>query len=220
MTRYIHNKTASVKTYAGQEVPANSYYQIPANLLFDFSTDNSLLEDITADSIAISKDGIVDISGLSAQIDWLKGFDPTPRDSSGRPYFVQSPFTDKKISSGKLFRRVHGIKHTITPGDSVLNFTIPYNQVKINEAQILWAFEGITVDFEVYDTAQGTYSGIPNYKLNQFGFAIGVAKDFFEDKSSYDADLYVGMIVKCTFHNTTSTTKEVCVNLVLHEIKP
>lgn len=220
MAVYIHNKTGSAKIYSGQEIPANSYYLVPSNFIFDFSTDDSLLSDIISEAIAISKDGTIDISGVSNQLDWLKGFDPTPRDSSGRPYFVQSPFTDKKIATGKLFRRAHGAKHTIVPGDSALNFVVPYNQVKINEAQILWAFEGITIDFEVFDTAQGTYSGVPNFKLNQFGFGLGVAKDFFEDVSSYDADLYIGMIIKCTFHNPTVITKEVCVNLVLHEIKP
>jgi len=220
MAVYIHNKTGAAKTYSGQEVAANSYYLIPSNFSFDFSTDNTLLADIVSGDVAISKDGNTDLSGVSTQIDWLKGFDPTPRDSAGRPYYVQSPFTDKKIASGKLYRRAHGNKHSVTPGDSSFNFVIPYNQVKINEAQILWGFEGITVDFEVFDTAQGTYSGVPNFKLNQFGFGLGVAKDYFEDISSYDADLYLGMIIKCTFHNPTQITKEVCVNLVLHEVKP
>lgn len=84
MTRYVHNKTNAAKTYTGQEIPANSYYEIPSNLLFDFSTDDDLLTDITSGDAAISKDGVTDISGVSAQIDYLKNGVQEPRDLANR----------------------------------------------------------------------------------------------------------------------------------------
>ena len=84
MTRYVHNKTNAAKTYSGQEVAANSYYEIPSNLLFDFSTDDTLLSDIASGDSAISKDGSTDISGVSAQIDYLKNGVQEPRDPANR----------------------------------------------------------------------------------------------------------------------------------------
>lgn len=84
MTRYVHNKTNSAKTYSGQEVPANSYYEIPNNLVFDFATFDTLLVDIASGDVAISKDGTTDISGVSAQIDYLKNGVQEPRDPANR----------------------------------------------------------------------------------------------------------------------------------------
>lgn len=84
MTRYVHNKTNAAKTYSGQEVAANSYYEIPANLVFDFSIDDALLADITSGDVAISKDGATDISGISNQIDFLKNGVQEPRDLANR----------------------------------------------------------------------------------------------------------------------------------------
>lgn len=84
MARYIHNKSQSTKTYAGQTVTASSFYQIPDNLIFDFSTDNNLLSDIANDVVAMSEDGNTDITGISQQIDFLKNGFVEKRDVSGR----------------------------------------------------------------------------------------------------------------------------------------
>lgn len=84
MTRYVHNKTSSTKTYSGQEISANSYYEIPSNFIFDFSTDDTLLSDIASGDSAISKDGATDISGVSNQIDYLKNGVLEPRDLTNR----------------------------------------------------------------------------------------------------------------------------------------
>jgi hypothetical protein len=160
------------------------------------------------------------LDNSSDQIDFETNFIPKANVKIGQ----MSPFSSKTFGSKKLFRRVHGVGFTLNDsntnsGITVVNFTIPYSQVKITEAEILWAPEGIFVDFEVYDTAVGTYSTIPNFKLNQFGFGLGVAKDVFCDDSSYDADLYGGMVIRATFHNNTNATKTMCVNFILHEVK-
>jgi hypothetical protein len=135
------------------------------------------------------------------------------------------PFLSKILPTGKkIYRRAHGLAFTLNDsatnsGITIVEFTVPYAQCKITEAKILWAPEGIFANFEIYDTAAGTYSTIPNYKLNQFGFNIGITKDFFSDKSDYDADLYYGMIIRATFTNNTNVTKPMCIDLVLHEVK-
>lgn len=84
MARYIHNKSQSAKTYSGVEIASSSFYEIPGNLIFEFSTCDSLLSDIANDVVAMSEDGSTDISGTSNQIDFLKNGFVEPRDASGR----------------------------------------------------------------------------------------------------------------------------------------
>lgn len=133
-----------------------------------------------------------------------------------------NPFSDKRLPDGKkLFRRVHGLKLTLTPeGNSTLEFTIPYAACKINEVSIVWAPEGVQADFEVYDTPTGAISTVPNLKLNQFGFNVAVSKDHFKDVSAYDADLIQDMKLKVILKQGAGYTsaKEVGINIVLHEV--
>ena len=119
----------------------------------------------------------------------------------------------------KLFRRVHGVKKTLS-GDTVLELVVPYDQCKINAMEILWAPECIQADLKVYDTPTGTISTFPNAMLNQFGFDAGVAKDFYVETSQYDADLIKDMKIEVTLKNPENSTKDVCVNFILHELKP
>lgn len=130
------------------------------------------------------------------------------------------PFASKSLADGRrLFRRLHGSTLTLAAsGDTVFSYTIPYATVKINAAEILWCPEGVTVDFKVKDNASGTYSGVPNYTLNQFGFGVTVSQDYYQDHSEYEADLFAGMVIEFTFHNSTATTKTIGVNLTLHEV--
>lgn len=138
-------------------------------------------------------------------------------------------FAAKTLPDGrKLFRRVHGVKKTLS-GDTKFELVIPYNQCKVNAMEIVWAPEGLQADLKVYDTPTGAitatlaatnYTAIPNFMLNQFGFDAGVAKDFYEEASQYDADLIKDMKLEATLKNPGNSTKEVCVNFILHEIKP
>lgn len=84
MARYIHNKSDSAKTYAGVEISASSFYQIPDNLIYEFSSCDSLLSDISSNVVAMSENGSTDLIGTNNQIDFLKNGFLEPRDSSGR----------------------------------------------------------------------------------------------------------------------------------------
>lgn len=121
------------------------------------------------------------------------------------------PFDAKWVQSGKLFRRVHGIEQALVADENVLWFDITYAICKINKVAFLWFPEGIKANFEIY-APDGTT------KLNQFGFNVGIAKDFFEDTSNYDADLISGLKIKVSFNNQTGSTKNICVNFYLHEV--
>lgn len=128
------------------------------------------------------------------------------------------PFASKTIGDKKLFRRVHGVKKTLS-GDTTFDLVIPYDACKINAIEILWAPECLQADLKVYDTPTGAISTVPNYMLNQFGFDAGIAKDFYVESSNYDADLIKDMKVEVVLKNPANSTKEVCVNFILHELK-
>ena len=146
------------------------------------------------------------------------------KDAEGNVITRMVAFTAKSdpTTGLKLFRRVHGITCNLTSeGNTEVIFSVPYNQCKVNEVNIVWCPEGVQVDFQVLDTPTGTISTIPDYMLNQFGFDVNVSKDYFEDISSYDADLIKDMQLKIIFKQKSgyTSTKEVGINIVLHEMK-
>lgn len=129
------------------------------------------------------------------------------------------PFDAKKLPDGKsLYRKVHGVKKTLN-GDTTFDLVIPYDNAKITGVEVVWAPVGLQCDMKVYDTPTGTISGFPNLMLNQYGFDVGLGKDFYEENSNYDADLIKDMKIECLVKNPASLTDEICVNFILHEVK-
>ncbi len=130
------------------------------------------------------------------------------------------PFCSKNMPDGKrLFRRKHGYTFTLdAEGDTVLEITVPYAHCKIQEADLVWFPEGVTARMKVLDSTAGTYSGTPNLVLNEYGSDVVIAKDYFHDKSPYDADVYQNMVLQITFTNPTEVTKRVGMNVVFHEV--
>lgn len=134
---------------------------------------------------------------------------------------LQLPFASKELPNGKkLYRRVHGYTFTLAASsNTTYTVTVPYAEAKINEAEILWAPEGVTVNMKVKDSTSGTYSGVSNYVLNQFGYNVVISKDIFKDISPYDADVYLNMQLEFEFANASATEKTIGLNVVFHEIK-
>ena len=133
------------------------------------------------------------------------------------------PFSLKELPDiqKKLFRRAHGIKSTLNPnGNTEIEFTVPYSWAKITTMEVVGLPEMMQADVTIHDTINGTYSqtGISKFQLNQFGFNINLAKDYYKDHSEYDADLYQGMIIKIVIKNNTSLTPEIGINIILHEV--
>lgn len=129
-------------------------------------------------------------------------------------------FVEKTLPNGKkLFRRAHGIQHTLfANSDNIIEFVVPYNWCKITTMEVIGLSEMLKIDLSVMDTPAGTYSTIPNYKLNQFGFNVNASKNYYKDHSEYDADLYLGMIVKIVIKNNTTNTETIGINFTLHEV--
>jgi hypothetical protein len=67
------------------------------------------------------------------------------------------------------------------------------------------------------DSSAGTYSGYPNFKLNQFGFSANLGKDYYQQNTNYDADLYQGMQLKFTYNSKSAKT--IGINFNLNEVK-
>ena len=131
------------------------------------------------------------------------------------------PFGSKKLPNGQsLFRRIHGLKLDLdTSGsDQKVTFTVPYGSAKITSTEIIGASLGDRIDFKVLDTASGTVTTVPNYMLNQFGFDVYPSEGRYEQKSEYDADLFLGLQLEITVKPMDSVARPVYFNLVLHEV--
>jgi hypothetical protein len=129
-----------------------------------------------------------------------------------------SPFAAKTLPNGKkLFKRVHGIQQECIVGENVFEFTIPYPQTKITGIEMVGGTACDTVNLTIKDTATGTYSTIPNYTLNQFGFTVNVAGNYYQHTSEYDADLYLNMKIYITY--TAQTAGKIGINFILNELK-
>lgn len=133
--------------------------------------------------------------------------------------FLPLPFASKDLPNGKkLFRRKHGYEFIVSNGVSIHEITVPYPQAKINELEVLNQGLNCKVNLRVIDTAAGTYSTIPNYVLDQFGFNVNLKPSFFEDTSQYDADVYLGMKIQLEINNPNADFT-MAVNIVFHEVK-
>lgn len=86
---------------------------------------------------------------------------------------------------------------------------------KFNAIEILGGELGDKVQLQVLDTSAGTYSGVPNDILNQFGTNWNLRPGMYK-LLPYEAKLYPGMIVRVVC--TVATAKTIYVNLDLHKI--
>jgi hypothetical protein len=131
---------------------------------------------------------------------------------------TNQPFAAKVLADGrKLFQRVHGESYTLNSGANTFEFEVPYPQVKFNEIEIIGAELGDRADLNVLDTASGLISGIPNFKLNQFGSGVYIKPDYYPRASNYDADLFQGMKISMDYNSQSAKT--IYINFILHEVK-
>jgi len=127
-----------------------------------------------------------------------------------------SPFADKQ----DLFFRGQGIQQTITANSTEdIIYIIPYTKCKINGIEVLYGNNGDTCNFKILDTTTGTYTTIPNYLLNQFGFNWNIKQEGTQKELPYDADLFLNMQVVVEYTNNSNTDTLIGINLNLHEDK-
>lgn len=153
------------------------------------------------------------------QLDFETNYLPNSNKKINNP-LQNNPFSSKTVEGGKLYRRKHGTRATI-PGNSTqsIKFTVPYTVAKVDEVEIINCSGVDTVDLNILDSATGTYTTIPNYLLNQFGFDVNVSDIYFTDTSNYDAELNIGMQIEILYTNNEADSKSIGINFVLHEVK-
>jgi hypothetical protein len=212
MATYIHNLTGADTYYLGTLVAASSSYLIPETILINYANNDSVLADVLAGAAGISFTNSSPVSG-SEGINMLKGLVIQEVHVSGQP-----PFADKKTAEGlNLFNRTEGKSFTLSSGANTLEFAIPWNTSKFTGLEVINAELGDIVDLKILDDASGTYSGVPNYQLNQFGYTVNTAPNYYVRESKYDADLYLGMRIVLEF--TSVSAKTLYVNYMIHEVK-
>jgi hypothetical protein len=136
---------------------------------------------------------------------------------NGKISNVQSPFADKSIGTKKIYKRVHGIQQSLIVGNNDIFFTISYPWVKITGIELIGGEILDRASFHILDTTTGTYSTVPNFMLNCFGFDVNMKKDYYSHLSEYDADLYQGMQIKIVYNSISEKT--VGINFLLNEVK-
>ena len=150
---------------------------------------------------------------------WLQSLRPVQQPPSPQSVSISSTptFTSKTIGTKKLFARNIGIQQVLVQGSNTFTYTVSFPWVKFVGVEVINAEALDFVDFQVLDNAQGSYSGIPNQLLNQFGFSTNIAKDFYQRICSYDADIYGGMSFKMIY--TSMSAKTIGINFMLNEVK-
>lgn len=213
----IKNIDSVEHVWLGQVFEPDYTHEIPTVDLMTWANNDIVIAAIS-NGIAQMIDGASNIVGVSNQIDFLKD---DMRNVTITSLPSMGSFTSKTIKTGgvtkSLFRRVTGIKSSLSIGENTILFTVPYAWVKVTGAQMIGGEIGDTSNFMVLDSTAGTYTGVPNYQLNQFGFNVNIAKDFFESRSQFDADLYVGMQIKLVY--TSISAKTIGINFILDEVK-
>jgi len=146
---------------------------------------------------------------------------------------ISEPFAAKyDIDGNKFFKRMHsGFEDTESPfieilagATEVIDIEIGYPWVKIEAMEVVGAGDNHSASLYVLDTEDNIYSGAPvetfgaNYELNQFSFNCCIAKGFHRFYSKYDADLYIGMLVRVEITNWSLATSHVGLNVELNEV--
>lgn len=158
---------------------------------------------------------------------WLAALRPIIVQSPPAPttVIVQAlpPFGSKNVMinglSKSLFARFTGIQYTVNPGSNTLIYTATYPWIKMLGLEIINGQSGDTADLKICDTATGTYSGHPNYMLNQFAYTMNIAPNFYSKMAQFDADLYYGMVIQITYVSVSDVPKTVGINLLMNEVK-
>jgi hypothetical protein len=129
-------------------------------------------------------------------------------------------FSSKTAEDGRpLFLRYHGSRNTCPAGETTsIKFSSPYPLAKIDQIEIVNSEACDEVSFRVLDTPIGTYTGVPEYQLNQFGFDVVVPKDYYVKTNPYDSDVFQGLQLVVDYKNN-GQTKTIGVNYRLHEVK-
>lgn len=126
-------------------------------------------------------------------------------------------FAAKTFGTKSLFKRVVGVRSSLAVGDNTILYTETFPWVKFMAIEVMGGETGDYVSLYILDTTTGTFTGVPNYQLNQFGFTANISKDFYSQKSEFDADIYAGLQIKIVYNSVSAKT--VGINFIMNEVK-
>lgn len=69
------------------------------------------------------------------------------------------------------------------------------------------------------DDSLGSYSGIPDKVLNQYGFSVNLKEDYHELYSEYPGTVYQNMVMRVKYKNNSDVATKIHVNLKINELK-
>ena len=222
MSIRIKNNDTIAHTWVGQTISPSQYYTIQSTEYVSWSSNSILLAAI-ASGTAVVNDGTSDYTDLSAAIDFLKGntisavITSQPSVTvSATPAFGSKTITVSGVTK-KLYARNVGFQAPLTAGANIVDYTATFAWSKLLGAEVINSEALDTIDLKVYDTATGTYSGYPNALLNQFAYSVNLPKDYYIRMANFDADIYVGLIIRVTY--TSVSAKTIGINLLFNEVK-
>lgn len=132
-------------------------------------------------------------------------------------------FTSKMVNSHgvqyNLFPRNTGFSANVVNGVNTITYTATYPWVKFIGLEVINAAVGETASMLVLDSTTGTYTGVNNAPLAQFGYTLNIAPTFYARQAPFDADLFVGMQLRISFNSVTVLGKTIYINLIMNEVK-
>jgi len=185
----------------------NEEYTISPSYMSLWASDDDVLFAISNGTLLVS-DGLSYFDNISESINHIKGIIPFEVAVRNINPFGAKIVTEANGDIFKLFKRVHGMQASLSQGENIINFEIPYVKAKITGIECI---NGEPLDIVNLYIIHPTY-GV----LNQFGFNVNISKDYYEHKSEYDADLVQYLIVRVAYNSASAKT--IGINIILNEL--
>lgn len=129
MAKIIKNIDVVEHTYAGQTIAAGGSYTIQSGEHFKWTASDALVVDIT-DGKAQVNDGVSDISGIAAQINYLLDQDVSTKDADGsviiRPKAAKAGWTYHLTAPEFTTSKVDSLYHKDVAGTDLSQCTVKY----------------------------------------------------------------------------------------------
>lgn len=149
----------------------------------------------------------------------------TKHSTNASPVQTLTPttFTSKIVNSHgvqyNLFPRNTGFTSNVNNGTNTITYTATYPWVKFIGIEIINATAGDYASMLVLDSTTGTYTGVNNAPLAQFGYTLNIAPNFYSRQAPFDADLFVNMQLRVSYVSASLLAKTIGLNLIMNEVK-
>lgn len=169
-------------------------------------------------SSKISQDAGADVTDFETNYKTKK----TTNTSPIQP-LTPTTYTSKILNSHgvqyNLLPRNTGFQSNVNNGSNTITYVATYQWVKFIGLEIINAAAGEYASMLILDSTTGTYTGVNNQPLAQFGYTLNMGSGFYGRQAPFDADLFVGMQLKMTFVSNTVLAKTIGINLIMNEVK-